>query len=120
MKAGLPAVAAGATAARRALPAAAAVGLSAAYVAAAGMIAYAATKAVLDGKAEADTVENSVAKARSMAVTAFHQRLGRMPTHEEYADMRKRIGDSIADGIRAMQGSLPARWRLFVQLLKGG
>lgn len=94
-------------------------GATAAYVAAAGLISYAATTAILRGIAAGETPANLVSKARSMAVTAFHKKLDRFPTHAEYADIRKRVGNAILDHFAAAQGSVPAMWRNFVALFKG-
>jgi hypothetical protein len=95
-------------------------GLSAAYLASAGLIAYLATKAILDAAAQGQTPDNLIAQARSMAVTAFHRKLGRMPNRDELIDLRKRVGQSIADHYAAALGSIPAQWRNFIGLFKGG
>jgi hypothetical protein len=94
-------------------------GATAAYLASAGLISYAATRAILEGAAQGQTPVNLVSKARSMAVTAFHRKLGRFPTHAEYADVRKRVGQAILDHFAAATGSVPAMWRNFVGLFKG-
>lgn len=94
-------------------------GMAAAYVASAGLIAYLATTAILDAAATGQNLTNLVAQARSMAVTQFRRKLGRFPTHEEYADLRKRVGNAILDHFKAASGSIPAMWRNFVGLFKG-
>ena len=94
-------------------------GATAAYLASAGLISYAATRAILEANAQGITPANLVSKARSMAVTAFHRKLGRFPTHAEYVDVRKRVGNAIMDHFAAATGSVPAMWRNFVGLFKG-
>lgn len=97
----------------------AAVGVSsAAALALAGIAAYVATTAIRDGAAESDTIENAVARYRSMAATEFQRRLGRPPTHDEYAELRRQVGAQVDQALRAMSPnplvSLPARWQMFI------
>lgn len=94
--------------------------MTAAYLAAAGLISYAATRAILNSSASGESPANLIARARSMAVTQFHKKLGRLPTREEYADVRKRVGNALLDHFTAATGSVPAMWRNFVGLFKGG
>lgn len=99
----------------------AAVGVSSATaLALAGIAAYLATSAIRDGAAESDSIENAVARYRSMAATEFQRRLGRPPTHDEYAELRREVGQQIDQALRAMSPnplvSLPARWQQFISL----
>jgi hypothetical protein len=84
----------------------------------AGLAAYIATRAVQEGAAESDTIENSVARYRSMAATEFNRRNGRMPSQAEYAELRAQVGHQIDQALRAMSPnplvSLPARWQAFI------
>lgn len=108
------------TAVGREIPGAvAAIGVSsAATLALAGIAAYVATSAIRDGAAESDTIENAVARYRSMAATEFQRRLGRPPTHDEYAELRRQVGEQVDQALRAMSPnplvSLPARWQMFI------
>lgn len=95
-------------------------GASAAYLAAAGLISYAATRAILEAGASGENLPNLISRARSMAVTQFNRKLGRMPNKAEYTDLRKRVGNAILDHFKAAAGSVPAQWRAFVSLFKGG
>ena len=94
-------------------------GMSAAYLAAAGLLSYAVTRSIIEANQEGETLPNLVARARSMAATAFQRKLGRRPTREEYADLRKRVGQAIGDHFAAAAGSIPAQWRNFIGLFKG-
>ena len=94
-------------------------GAAAAYLAAAGLISYAATRVILESAAEGISPANLISKARSLTVTQFHRKLGRFPTHAEYADLRKRVGNQIRDAIDAQLGSVPAMWLNFFGLFMG-
>jgi hypothetical protein len=95
-------------------------GMAAAYIASAGIISYLATTAIINAAAEGQTLANLIGQARSMAITQFHRKMGRFPTREEYADLRKRVGNAILDHFKAATGNIPAMWRNFVALFKGG
>lgn len=82
----------------------------------AGVAAYLATTAVQDGIAESDTLENAVARMRSMSATQFQARFGRRPTVSEYATLRRLVAQKISD---LLGGSPAAAWRRFLTLFKG-
>jgi len=89
---------AGAAGGRAAL---AALGLSAAYLAVAGAVAYFGTKAIVDAASEGQTVPNIVSVVQAKANRELARQLGRRPTPAEVKDMHYRIARSIADQLRA-------------------